>query len=162
MNLFPDTLHCTVDNYASLDIARGGTLVQRYRQWPPGPPWGRYEPTGGAIIVTQSRLGCRAYVESGCSGPLQGHSTCCQVQVLERSPQGGEGAGLGYGTNLSSCTDLELPRERAPLPCTWPPGVRGKRSPPERATGVDLSRPWRAVSAGAGHRSRLESLLTIP
>ena len=36
-------------------------------------------------------------------------------------------------------------------------GDRGERSPPERATGVDLSRPWRALSAGAGHRSGLES-----
>jgi len=34
-------------------------------------------------------------------------------------------------------------------------GDRGERSPPERATGVDLERPWRAVSAGAGHRSGL-------
>jgi len=35
------------------------------------------------------------------------------------------------------------------------PGDRGERSPPERATGVDFERPWRAVSAGAGHRSGL-------
>ena len=35
-------------------------------------------------------------------------------------------------------------------------GDRGERSPPERDTGVDLSRPWRAISAGAGHRSGLE------
>jgi len=39
------------------------------------------------------------------------------------------------------------------------PSDRGERSPPEWATGVDLSRPWRAVSAGAGHRSGLGLLL---
>ena len=48
----------------------------------------------------------------------KGRSTCCQIHVLERSPQGGEGAGLGYGTKLSSCLDLDPPRERALLPRT--------------------------------------------
>ena len=40
-------------------------------------------------------------------------------------------------------------------------GDRGEWSPPERATGVDLKRPWRAVSAGAGHRSGLGVLPSI-
>ena len=91
----------------------------------------------------------RAHVESGCSGPTGGQSICCQVQVLEHSPQGGEGVGLGYGTKLSGYTDLGSPREQAPLPRTRlqatverATGVdlsdRGERSPPERATGVDF------------------------
>ena len=40
-------------------------------------------------------------------------------------------------------------------PPEWTLSDRGERSPPERATGVDFKRPWRAVSAGAGHRSGL-------
>ena len=31
-----------------LAAVRVGIPVTGYRQWPPGPPWGRYEPTGGA------------------------------------------------------------------------------------------------------------------
>ena len=84
----------------------------------------------------------RAYVDSGCSGPTGGQSNCCLVQVLVDSPQGGEGL-------------------RQSRPPEWTLRERGEQSPPERATGVDLSRPWRAVSTGAGHRSGLESLLTI-
>src|SRR6185312_15448820 len=44
-------------------------------------------------------------------------------------------------------------RRSGPPEWTW--SDRGERSPPERATGVDLDRPWRAVSAGAGPRSGL-------
>ena len=95
----------------------------------------------------------RVYVESGCSGPPGGRSTCCQVQVLEDSPQGGEGVGLVYGTKLSGYTDLGSHRERALLPRTrllaiaasglrrsgppeWTWSDRGERSPPERATEI--------------------------
>ena len=41
------------DNYKGpcLDTARGGTPFLGYRQWPPGPPRERYEPTGGATTV---------------------------------------------------------------------------------------------------------------
>src|SRR6185437_10358254 len=107
----------------------------------------------------------------------------------------GEGVGLGYGTKLSGYTDFGLLREQAPLPGPsfwrpwravsagaghrsglgatvasglrrngppeWACSDRGERSPPERATGVDLERPWRAVSAGAGHRSGLGVLPSI-
>ena len=141
----------------------------------------RYEPAGGAIIVTCSDatwLRRCAHVESGCSGPPKDRSTCCQVQVLGRSSQDGEGAGLGYGAKLSGCTGVGLPRERALLsrtrlqatvasglrrsgPPKWTSSDRGERSPPERATGVDFERPWRAVSAGAGNRSGLELSPTI-
>jgi len=96
----------------------------------------------------------RAHVESGCSGPTGGQSTCCQVQVLEHSPQGGEGIGLGYGTKLSGYTDLRSHSERAPLPWTRLLAivVSGLRRSGHRS---GLKRPWRAVSIGAGHRSGL-------
>ena len=75
--------------------------------------WGHYRACSDATW-----LRWRAHVESGCSGPTGGQSTCCQVQVLEHSPQGGEDVGLGYGTKLSGYTDLRSPRDRAPLPWT--------------------------------------------
>jgi len=44
-------------------------------------------------------------------------------------------------------------RKSGPPEWTW--SDHGERSPPERATGVELERSWLAVSAGAGHRSGL-------
>ena len=120
----------------------------------------------------------RAHVESGCSGPTGGQSNCCQVQVLEHSPKGGEGVGfrvrnqakrlhgprIAQGASTTSPDPAPGDRSERSLP-ERDTGVdlsdRGERSPPERAIGVDFERPWRAVSAGAGHRSGLGSLLTI-
>ena len=152
-----------------------------YRQWPPGPRPGRYEPAGGAIIVMCSVatwLRWCVHVESGCSRPTGGPSTCCQVQVLEHSPKGGEGVGfivrnqakrlhgprIALGASTTSPDPAPGDRsERSPPERAT--GVdlsdRGERSPPERATGVDFERPWRAVSAGASHRSGLGALPSI-
>ena len=125
------------DNYTSLDMARGGTPVLRYRQWPPGPPRERYEPAGGAtsMMCFHATWLCRcAHVESGYSGPLGGRNTCCQVQVLERSPYGGEGVGLRYGTKPSGYTDLGPLRGRETSPdlavATVAGGLR-RSGPPE-------------------------------
>src|SRR6185295_8165697 len=61
-------------------------------------------------------------------------------------------AGAGHRSGLGATGASGL-RRSGPPEWTW--SDRGERSPPERATGVDLERPGRAVSAGAGHRSGL-------
>src|SRR6185312_11106546 len=70
---------------------------------------------------------------------------------LER-PWRAVSAGAGHRSRLGATVASGL-RRSGPPEWTW--SDRGERSPPERATGVDLERPWRAVSAGAGHRSGL-------
>src|SRR6185503_5924984 len=62
-------------------------------------------------------------------------------------------AGAGHRSGLGA-TVASGRRRSGPPEWTW--SDRGERSPPERATGVDLNRPWRAVSAGAGDRSGLD------
>src|SRR6185312_8396625 len=70
-----------------------------------------------------------------------------------RAVSAGAGHRSGFGATVASGL-----RRSGPPEWTW--SDPGERSPPERATGVDLERPWRAVSAGAGHRSGLGLLLS--
>src|SRR6185312_1280096 len=132
------------------------------------------EPAGGDTIgtcfyATWSRW-C-AHVESGSPGPLRpvhllpGLGTRvlsigrrrCRLRVRNQAKRlhrlrVAQGANTASRTQLLSTVASGL-RRSGPPEWTW--SDRGERSPPERATGVDLERPWRAVSAGAGHRSGL-------
>ena len=67
-------------------------------------------------------------------------------------PRTAEGARI-TSPDLAPATVASGLRRSGPPEWTW--SDRGERSPPEQATGVDLERPGRAVSAGAGHRSGL-------
>src|SRR6185312_7697710 len=164
------------DNYKGpcLDTARGGTPVLGYRQWPPGPSRERHEPPGGAITVMCSYttwLRWCALGESDHPGPLRpvcplpGFRTRalsmgrrrCRLRVWNQAKRLhrlriARGASTTSRTWLLTTVASGL-RRSGPPEWTW--SDRGERSPPERATGVDLERPWRAVSAGAGHRSGL-------
>ena len=81
--------------------------------------------SGTRVLFTQRRFSLRVRnqakrLHGSCTA--QGASITSLDRALgdrgERSPQVGECAGLGYGTKLSGCTDLDLPEERAPLPRT--------------------------------------------
>src|SRR6185437_8936657 len=135
-----------------------------YRQWPPGPPWERHKAAGWATIamcfhanLIASVCLCKERVPeplrpvhrlpgSG-SIALSAGRRRCRLRVRNQAkrlhgPRIAQGASTTSRTRLLATVASGL-RRSGPPEWTW--SDRGERSPPERATGVDLERLLRTI-----------------